>query len=330
MVVSVRPYAMTAREEAASNHAGRRDFRRCRAIIAAMNVMLFGANGQLGSDLRDALTGHTLIAAARAPLNDPRHLGIQVDLADIDATRRVLETHRPQVVINCAAFHRVDDIETDAAMALKINALAAQQVARACRDIDCALLHVSTDYVFDGTKRSPYVEGDLPNPLSAYGASKLAGELLIRAAWPKHYIVRTCGLYGAAGASGKGGNFVNTMLRLAREGKPVRVVADQTCTPTATRDLAAQIAALIETGAYGTYHITNQGGCTWHEFASAIFELAGFELRPQAISSAEYNAPATRPPYSVLENAALQRLGIDRMPHWRDALSAYIADTVAS
>jgi dTDP-4-dehydrorhamnose reductase len=295
-----------------------------------MNVMLFGANGQLGTDIRDAFaagaaTRHTLIAAARGPLSETRHRVIAVDIADAEATRAALAAHRPNVVINCAAFHRVDDIEADAAMALRVNALAAQQLARACKEIDCALLHISTDYVFDGAKRTPYVESDLPNPLSAYGASKLAGELLIRAAWPKHYIVRTCGLYGAAGASGKGGNFVNTMLRLAREGKPLRVVADQTCTPTATRDLAAQLLPLIETAAYGTYHITNQGECTWQAFANAIFECAGLDARAQAISSAEYNAHAVRPPYSVLDNAGLRALGIDRMPHWRDALAAYVA-----
>jgi dTDP-4-dehydrorhamnose reductase len=192
-------------------------------------------------------------------------------------------------------------------------------------------MHISTDYVFDGAKRAPYVETDAPNPLSAYGASKLAGELLIRAAWPKHYIVRTCGLYGRAGASGKGGNFVNTMLRLAREGKPIRVVGDQICTPTATADLAAQLALLIETRAWGTYHATSAGGCAWSAFAAEIFRLAAarglIAAAPAvtAISSAEFGAPARRPPYSVLENRALADLGLDRMRPWQDALAGYIA-----
>jgi dTDP-4-dehydrorhamnose reductase len=177
------------------------------------------------------------------------------------------------------------------------------------------------------------VETDPPNPLSAYGASKLAGELLLRAAWPKHYIVRTCGLYGLAGASGKAddarlrssGNFVNTMLRLAAEGRPIRVVDDQTCTPTFTKDLAAQIALLIETEAYGTYHATNDGACTWYEFAREVFRLAGLSVDVQPVSSAAYGAPARRPPYSVLENCALKALGIDRMRPWQEALAEYVA-----
>jgi dTDP-4-dehydrorhamnose reductase len=289
-----------------------------------MRILLIGANGQLGSDLRDALSGHTVLAASRTALSDARHETMQLDVIDSGAVRDTLSRWQPAIVLNCSAFHRVDDIEKDAEAALQVNALAAQRLALLCKAADCALMQISTDYVFDGAKNAPYIESDLPNPLSAYGASKLAGELLIRAAWHKHFIVRTCGLYGKAGTSGKGGNFVNTMLRLAHEGKPVRVVGDQHCTPTATRDLAAQLALLIETDAFGTYHATNAGACTWHEFANAIFELSNLETRAQAISSAEFGAPARRPPYSVLENAGLQRLGIDRMRPWREALADYL------
>jgi dTDP-4-dehydrorhamnose reductase len=287
-------------------------------------ILLLGANGQLGSDLRDILTGQSVFAASRVALDDPRHPSLALDITQHAALREAIGRVNPEVVINCAAFHRVDDIEKDAGQALAVNAYSAQQLALACRDAGCDLLHISTDYVFDGAKRAPYIETDLTNPLSAYGASKAAGEQLIRAAWQRHYIVRTCGLYGRAGASGKGGNFVNTMLRLAREGKVVRVVDDQFCTPTSTRDLAEQIALLIQTRAYGTYHITNAGACTWREFADAIFERAGFAMRAEPISSAQFGAPATRPPYSVLENAALQKLNIDRMRHWLEALAAYL------
>ncbi len=293
-------------------------------------ILLIGANGQLGSDLRDALASHKVVAASRAQLHDDRYTCIQLDISDIDGLRAAVATHAPKLVLNVSAFHRVDDIEKDATLALRINALAAQQLALICREADCALMQISTDYVFDGVKRAPYVEADLPNPLSAYGASKLAGELLIRAAWHKHFIIRTCGLYGAAGTSGKGGNFVNTMLRLAREAesaaqpKPIRVVGDQICTPTSTRDLAAQLTALIDSDAYGLYHITNAGGCSWHEFANTIFELAGQRARAEFITSAQFGAAATRPPYSVLENAHLQKLGLDRMRHWREALEDYL------
>ncbi len=249
---------------------------------------------------------------------------VALDICNPQDVRAVLDGFQPQLVINCAAFHRVDEIERDCTTAFEVNAVAVHQLAQECRERDIPLLHVSTDYVFDGAKRTPYVETDCPRPLSAYGASKLAGEHLLRATWHKHYIVRTCGLYGLSGASGKGGNFVNTMLKLAQEGKPIRVVDDQVCTPTSTADLAAQIVELIQTQAFGTYHITNDGECTWFEFALEIFRLANMHADVRPISSAEYGAPARRPPYSVLHNAALQALGIDNMRHWRAALADYI------
>jgi dTDP-4-dehydrorhamnose reductase len=297
-----------------------------------LRILLIGANGQLGSDLRKALGAHTVLAAARTALHDVHHQCVQLDITDVESLRGLMQTFKPDWVLNCAAFHRVDDIERDASQALQINALAVQQLALLCKAQNSVLLHISTDYVFDGAKRTPYVEADLCNPLSAYGASKAAGEQLIRAAWHRHMIVRTCGLYGQAGASGKGGNFVNTMLRLAHDGKPIRVVSDQVCTPTATQDLAAQLTVLLEQApdAYGTYHMTNAGSCSWHEFANTIFELSGLETRAEPISSAQFGAPAVRPPYSVLKNAALQRLGIDHMRPWQDALAAYLSARIAS
>jgi dTDP-4-dehydrorhamnose reductase len=279
-----------------------------------MKILLTGANGQLGSDLRLALAQHTLIATTRNEL----------DVTHLAQAREAIAAHKPDGVLNTTAFNKVDAAEADAGEALRVNAFAAQQLALICRDHDIPLMHISTDFVFDGAKRAPYVESDLPNPLSAYGTSKLAGELLVRAAWPKHYIVRTCGLYGVAGSSGKGGNFVNTMLRLARENKPIKVVGDQICTPTSTQDLAAQLAVLIETNAYGTYHVNNHGACSWHEFAAEIFRLAGLKPDLSAINSQQFGAPAARPPYSVLQNAALQKLGIDQMRDWHEALAEYI------
>jgi dTDP-4-dehydrorhamnose reductase len=283
-----------------------------------MKIVLTGANGQLGSDLRKALTRHEVIGTTRAEL----------DVTQPAQSRAVIETHRPHIVINTTAYNKVDAAESDASVALAVNGYGAQQLALACRDFDIPLVHISTDFVFDGAKGAPYVESDLPNPLSAYGASKLSGELLVRAAWRKHFIVRTCGLYGIAGSSGKGGNFVNTMLRLARESKPMRVVSDQICTPTSTRDLAAQIAALIETDAYGTVHINNHGSCSWLEFASEIMRLARLQpdLQPTTSASVRASYPAVRPPYSVLDNAALRCIGIDQMRDWREALAEYVAD----
>jgi dTDP-4-dehydrorhamnose reductase len=299
-----------------------------------MKILLIGASGQLGRDLMATLKRHDVLGTARGTLDirDIKTEGdwpspIALDVCDEVEVRATITSFRPAVVINCAAYHRVDDIERDASQALAVNALAVQRLALICREMDAALVHISTDYVFDGARRIPYVETDPPNPLSAYGTSKLAGELLLRAAWPKHYIIRTCGLYGLAGASGKGNssNFVNTMLKLASEGRAIRVVNDQTCTPTFTQDLARQIARLIETGAFGTYHITNDGECTWYEFACEIFRLAGLRADVQPVTSAEYNAPARRPPYSVLENRGLRTLGIDQMRPWQEALAEYIA-----
>jgi dTDP-4-dehydrorhamnose reductase len=290
-----------------------------------MKIILIGANGQLGSDLYAALQQHDVLAAIQPNTDDGRVASpVELDILNAADVRALVERFKPAVIINTAAFHRVDDIERDASMALQVNALAAQQMALICREAGVALMFISTDYVFDAAKHAPYIESDLPNPISAYGATKLAGELLIRSAWHKHYIIRTCGLYGAAGAMGKGGNFVNTMLRMAREGKPIRVVNDQVCTPTYTRDLAAQIALLIQTEHYGTYHATNDGACTWYEFACEIFRLAGLAPEVTPITSEALNLPARRPAYSVLQNSALQALGIDRMRDWHEALADYM------
>ena len=187
-----------------------------------MKILLIGANGQLGTDLCIALAQHEVLAAIQ-PGTDRGRLSplIELDISNPADVRAAVSQFAPDIVINTAAFHRVDDIERDASIALQVNALAVQQLALICREADVALMTISTDYVFDGAKRLPYVESDLPNPISAYGATKLAGELLLRSAWHKHYILRPCGLYGTAGAMGKGGNFVNTMLRLAHEGKQV-------------------------------------------------------------------------------------------------------------
>ena len=292
-----------------------------------MRIFLIGANGQLGSDLRVALSGHTLICGTRAAVASD--LSVALDVTNPAQIRTALTAHRPELVLNTTAYNKVDLAESDAREALLVNAFGAQQLARACREFDLPFMHISTDFVFDGAKRAPYTEHDLPNPLSAYGASKYAGELLVRAAWARHYVIRTCGLYGLAGSSGKGGNFVNTMLKLARDGKPIKVVDDQICTPTSTGDLAAQIARLIDhtqaRSDYGVYHMNNHGQCSWYEFAGEIFRLAGMAADLSPIHSADYNAPARRPAYSVLQNAHLQALGIDQMRDWHAALAAYVA-----
>jgi len=284
-------------------------------------VLIVGGGGQLAHDLqrrwRERHPDHELIA-----LGHP-----QLDVSDGPAMRRVLEERQPSLVINCAAYHRVDEVEDNPQLAFAVNSIGARNLALVCRDLDAVLVHLSTDYVFSGSgRRSPYQETDPVDPPNVYGVSKVAGELLIRLTWPKHFIVRSCGLYGVAGSSGKGGNFVETMLRLGNEGRAIRVVNDQTLTPTSTWFLSDQIAALVDSNAYGTYHATCQGACTWFEFASQIFIEAGMtpDLQPQR--SSESGSRARRPVYSVLENHNLGRHRIDLMPEWKEALRAYLAE----
>jgi len=280
-----------------------------------MKILLTGARGQLATDLRSRLApSHDVVALAHAEL----------DIADVPATRACLERSHPEVIINTAAFHRVDDCENEVARAFTVNAFAVLELARWCAAHDAVLVHFSTDYVFSGRETSPRAEWDPPAPLSVYGASKLAGEYLVRQACARHFVVRTCGLYGRAGSAGKGGNFIEKMLTLAAAGKPIRVVNDQVLTPTFTEDLAAKVAQLIATEQYGLYHVTNSESCSWYAFTQRIFARCGVHADLRPTTTAEFGAGAQRPAYSVLRHAALARLGIDDMPPWDDALGRYL------
>ena len=278
---------------------------------------VLGAAGQLGRDLCARLQ------ADATPLTRA-----DADLTDEDKLRDLLSALRPKIVINCAAYNFVDRAETEPEAAFAVNAWGVRHLATACRDLDCTLVHFSTDYVFglDEQRRTPYTEADAPGPMSVYGLSKLAGEYLVRALCPRHFVIRTCGLYGVWGSGGKGGNFVETMLKRAREAKPLRVVNDQRCTPSYAVDVAANAAALMQTDRYGLYHLTNAGSCTWHEFAKAIFDTAGVRADLAPIESKDYAAPARRPAFSVLDNAALAGLDLARPRPWQEALTAYLQE----
>lgn len=280
-----------------------------------MKILLIGAGGQLASDLVPALAEHEVVARRHAEL----------EVTDADQVGAVLDLVRPDAVINTSAFHRVDDCEDQATRSFAVNTVAVGELARACAQRGATLLHLSTDYVFDGEASAPYLEDDPVRPQTVYGASKAAGEWLIRQRCPRHFIIRASGLYGVAGASGKGGNFVNLMLRLADEGKPIRVVADQVTTPTSTTDLARKIAELLTTDAYGTYHVTNAGQCSWFEFAKAIFELADRHPSLTPTTTSEFGAKARRPAYSVLGHGALAALGADDLRPWPEALADYLS-----
>ena len=279
-----------------------------------MRISILGANGQLGRDLTSALAGHEVHALTRT----------NFDVTDHSKAREVLTELRPELVVNLTAYHRVDDCESLPDLAYKTNTLAVLNLVRIANDLDATLAHVSTDYVFDGASSTPYTESSEPRPLSVYANSKLAGEYLVRSTARKHFVIRTCGLYGHAGSQGKGGNFVETMLKKGRNGESIQVVNDQTVTPTATADLARQMAALLPTSHFGLFHMTNEGSCSWFEFAAAIFELSGIAANLKPTTSEVYKAPAQRPRYSVLENKRLKDLGLNRMLHWREALAEYL------
>lgn len=295
----------------AAQHHGEDDQVDRRRVLT--RVVVLGAPGQLGSDCVDAFAADDVVGLGHDDL----------DIADAAAVRATLERLRPDVVVNTAAFHNVPRCETTPEAAFAVNATAAWHLARTCTALGARLVHVSTDYVFDGAKRAPYVETDAPAPLNVYGISKLAGEHAVLAGGA-HQVVRSSGLYGLRPCRAKGGNFVDTMFRVAAEKPEVRVVDDEVLTPTFTADLAAQIRVLALEGPPGLYHATAAGACSWYEFARAIFELGGLRT-PLLPSTTDHTASGVRrPSYSVLDNAALARLGLDRMRPWRDALADYM------
>lgn len=279
-----------------------------------MKSALIGADGQLGSDLLPLLPGEVI------PLTYP-----EFDITKPVEMRTRLTGIAPDLVINTAAFHRVDECEDKPELSFRVNSIAVRDLALICRDLDACLTHFSTDYVFNGEKTHPYSEEDAPDPLSVYAASKLAGEQFVRHILPRYFVIRTCGLYGKAGCWGKGTNFVDSMIAFQKQGRTLRVVDDQRITPTSTTELAAKIIELIGTTHYGLYHMTNEGECTWYEFTRAIFEILGREADIHPVSSAEYGAQARRPAYSVLENAHANGIGISSFRDWREALAEYLS-----
>jgi dTDP-4-dehydrorhamnose reductase len=285
-------------------------------------VLLTGANGQLANAIKNnAPESVEIIALTRQEL----------DICDESSIAKVLSRFHPDCVINGAAYNLVDKAETDGADdAFQINATGVAHLARACKEIDIPLVHFSTDFVFDGQKKSPYVESDAVNPLSVYGASKLAGENAALSASPANYVVRVSRLFGpielknnSAGQKPTG-NFPFTMLKLAASHPQLRIVNDQIGTPSYTPDLAKAVWQLLQTRNCGLFHLSNSGEVAFDEYARAIFEIAKIDCEVIGISSAEYNAPAKRPPYSTLSNAKIHQLGIAPLRSWRDALEEYL------
>ncbi|MFZ0817533.1 MAG: dTDP-4-dehydrorhamnose reductase [Candidatus Sulfotelmatobacter sp.] len=282
-----------------------------------MKVLLIGANGQLGSDLVRVFraAGDEVVPAAHA----------DVDVCSEVRVSEIVARTMPDVVLNTAAFHKVEECEKNPVLAFQVNGFGAMNLARACERSGAVLVHFSTDYVFDGQKNAPYEETDLPSPVNAYGVSKVAGEHLIACNVDRYFVVRTCGLYGVAGSSGKGGNFVENMLKKAIAGESIRVVDDQVLTPTYTLDLAEATRKLVLTGNFGLYHVSSEGRCSWYEFTRNILECAGVDANLTAVKTSDFPSSVKRPSYSVLSKTKLRDLGLS-IPPWQDALSRYLDD----
>jgi dTDP-4-dehydrorhamnose reductase len=284
-----------------------------------MRILLTGHLGQLATDFKQVLAGDDLILTEREDLR----------LEDASAVMEFVTRSAPELVINCAAYNRVDEAEDRPEDAFAANVFGVRNLALAARAAGAPMVHFSTDYVFDGLGRTPYTEDELPCPRSVYGVSKLAGELMLQSTWEKHYICRVCGLYGYAGSRDKGSNFVETVIARAREGKPLRIVDDQVLTPTPTLDVAEAVRGLIATGRHGLYHMTSAGECSWFEFAKAIFEDLGFPVDLTAVSSDAFPTKARRPRYSVLDNRNLRAIGLPDLSPWREGLRRYLKGRAA-
>lgn len=281
-----------------------------------MRIVILGGNGQVGSDLVQALRENDVdpIALTRKEL----------DITEKATLRDKLVEHQPDVIVNCSVHHPVDECETNPDLSFAVNAIAVRDLGLAAKDIGATVVHFSSDYVFDGELERPYVEEDTPTPISVFGASKVAGEQLLRAVLPRHFIVRTSGLYGLNGSRVKRGNFVETMLRLGKQDGSVKVVDDLRMAQTSTQNLVRQTLALMQTDHYGTYHASDHGDYSWYQFAKKIFEFAGMNVTVTPVSWRTMTALAPRPRRSVLENRHLQSLGLDIMQPIDVALQGYL------
>jgi dTDP-4-dehydrorhamnose reductase len=282
--------------------------------VSSGPALITGGGGQLSSEFQELLG-----ADARS------YTHAELDIADADAVTRAFAETEPALVLNCAAFHNVDVCETEQERAWQVNVRAVRELAGLCAQHGAKLVHLSTNYVFDGTSAAPYAEQDLPNPRSIYAITKLAGEQVARAYSPGALVVRGAGLYGLYGSRSKGGNFVQRMAARAREQGALRMVADQRLSPTFTADLARAILDAVEHGAQGVVHLTSAGACSWLEFTEAIMEIAGIDVPIEAVATTVPAGGADRPLNGVLANHAAERLGLRPLRPWREGLEDYMS-----
>ncbi|MEO6835001.1 MAG: dTDP-4-dehydrorhamnose reductase [Candidatus Tumulicola sp.] len=276
-------------------------------------ALLIGGSGQLGTEIRRGWTEYVIAAPSHA----------QLDLEDAGAVAAAIADLAPDVVVNCAAFHDVDRCEDAPERALAVNAIAVERAARLCRDRGVAFVTVSTDYVFDGSSRRPYAEDDPPHPVSAYGVSKLAGELLIENLGSRALVVRSGGVYGVGHSAGREAAFVARVLAQARAGEPVRVVSDAIASPTFAGHLAQAIRVMVGAGVSGLYHAADVGPVSWYDFAVEALAQAGIRHAVEPIPAREWHARARRPAFSALDSRKLRGLGFE-MPSWGEGISAYL------
>lgn len=276
-------------------------------------MIITGCNGQLGREMNRLYAGNTDIELINTDVDE-------LDITSIDAVMKLAKEVKPYAIINCAAYTAVDACETNQDIAFKVNTIGPRNLAIAARETGAKLLHVSTDYVFDGTKETPYYESDPICPQSVYGSTKAEAEKMVQQMADRYFILRTAWLYG------DGKNFAKTMLRLAETNDTVKVVGDQYGTPTSAYELAKGIDSLLFSDNYGLFHATCEGSCNWAEFAAEIFRLAGKDTKVQAITTAEYGAPANRPAHSVLENYMFKMTNGYLFADWHDAIEKYLKE----
>jgi len=284
-----------------------------------MKILVIGCNGQLGREIINQLEVKKAKGEYIEILKCDK---ASLDISNFKEVDNYILENKPNVIINCAAFTNVDLSEEEVELAYKINALGAKNLAIASEKVKSKLVYISTDYVFKGDKNTPYKEDDATNPTSIYGKSKLLGEQYTKEFCSRYFIIRTAWLYG------EGNNFVKTMIRLSESKKEINVVNDQIGSPTSTKDLAVCILNLINTEYYGTYHGTNNGFCSWYEFAKKIFEIKNIDINVNPITSDNFFSKVKRPSYSVLDNFMLRIIGLDNFKYWEDALKEYLREYI--
>ncbi|MBX7142369.1 MAG: dTDP-4-dehydrorhamnose reductase [Chitinophagales bacterium] len=282
-----------------------------------MKVAIIGSNGQLGTDLSEIFSAkHDVVGLTHA----------DIEISDIDNVKKVLGEMKPDVVLCTAAAHNVPKCESEPDVAFKINGIGSLNLAKVSADLGFKLVQYSTDYVFDGRKMKPYVETDAVFPQSAYAVTKYCGEQFIQNYCTKFFVVRVSGIYGKIPCRAKGGNFISTMVKLSKEKPEVRVVKDEILTPTPTREIAKNTLSLVESEAYDVYHMTCEGEVSWYEFARTIFDTLKLQTPLYEASVKDFPLVVKRPFYSVLENANLKKIGLNQMPHWKEALITFLKE----